>query len=126
MAEEYMQESRTSPAWQLPAIVLLALIALGALGFAWSNSAKLDATKQAVTDQLKAAHKTYQQDMTTFKDRLVADEKANTDLQGDLKVVTDKLKITQGQLKKARQAATEQNNQTNERVETLDHSVHSD
>ena len=47
MAEEYtVQDNRTSPAWQLPAIVLLALIALGALGFAWSNSSKLDATKQ--------------------------------------------------------------------------------
>src|SRR3974377_1219577 len=99
MSEEYtVQENRNRPPWQLPAIVLLALIALGALGFAWSNSAKLDATKQAVTDQLKTAQQTYQQDMTTFKDRLVADEKANTDLQGDLKVVTDKLKITQGQL----------------------------
>jgi hypothetical protein len=127
MSEEYtVQENRNSPAWQLPAIVLLALIALGALGFAWSNSAKLDATKQAVADQLKTAQQTYQQDMTTFKDRLVADEKANTDLQGDLKVVTDKLKITQGQLKKARKDADAQNEQTTEMVKTLDSSVHTE
>lgn len=127
MSEEYtVQENRNSPAWQLPAIVLLALIALGALGFAWSNSAKLDATKQAVADQLKTAQQTYQQDMSTFKDRLVADEKANTDLQGDLKVVTDKLKITQGQLKKARKDAEAQNEQTTEMVKTLDSSVHTE
>jgi hypothetical protein len=127
MAEEYVvQENRTSPAWQLPAIVLLALIALGALGFAWSNSAKLDATKQVVADQLKTAQQTYQQDMTTLKDRLVADEKANTDLQGDLKVVTDKLKITQGQLKKARKDAETQNAQTTEMVKTLDTSMHTE
>jgi hypothetical protein len=64
--------------------------------------------------------------MTALKDRLVVSEKANTELQGDLKVVTDKLKITQGQLKKARQEATAQNNQTNEMVKTLDTSVHSE
>jgi len=102
------------------------LIALGALGFAWSNSAKLDATKQVVADQLKTAQQTYQQDMTTLKDRLVADEKANTDLQGDLKVVTDKLKITQGQLKKARKDAETQNAQTTEMVKTLDTSMHTE
>ena len=127
MSEEYtVQENRTSPAWQLPAIVLLALIALGSLGFAWSNSAKLDATKQAVADQLKAAQTTYQQDMSTFKDRLTADEKTNTDLQGDLKVVTDKLKITQGQLRKARQDAEAQSAQITETVKTLDTSVHTE
>ena len=127
MSEEYtVQENRTSPAWQLPAVVLLALIALGGLGFAWSNSAKLDATKQVVADQLKSAQQAYQQDMTTLKDRLVADEKVNTDLQGDLKVVTDKLKITQGQLKKARQEAQAQNDQISQTVKTLDTSVHSE
>jgi len=127
MAEEYtVQETRTSPAWQLPAIVLLALIALGALGFAWSNSAKLDATKQAVAEQLKSAQQAYQQDITTVKDRLTFDEKANTELQGDLKVVTDKLKITQGQLKKTRKDAETQNAQTTEMVKTLDSSVHTE
>ena len=64
--------------------------------------------------------------MSTFKDRLVANEKANTDLQGDLKVVTDKLKITQGQLKKARKEAEEQHAQISETVKTLDTSVHSE
>jgi hypothetical protein len=127
MSEQYtVEETKGGPSWQLPAIAILGLVALGALGFAWSNSTKLDATKQAVADQMKAVQTSVQQDMTALKDRLVAGEKANTELQGDLKVVTDKLKITQGQLKKARQEATAQNNQTNEMVKTLDTSVHSE
>ena len=127
MSEQYtVEETKGGPSWQLPAIAILGLVALGALGFAWSNSTKLDATKQAVADQMKAVQTSVQQDVTALKDRLVVSEKANTELQGDLKVVTDKLKITQGQLKKARQEATEQNNQTNERVKTLDTSVHSE
>lgn len=127
MSEEYsVQESKSGASWQLPAIVILALIALGGLAFAWSNSAKLDATKQAVAEQVKSLQTSVQQDMTGMKDRLAAAEKSSTDLQGDLKVVTDKLKITQGQLKKARLEAEEKNTQTTELVKNLDTSVHTE
>ena len=127
MSEEYsVQETKSSPSWQLPAIVILAVLALGALGFAWSNSGKLDATKQGVAEQVKSLQQSVQQDMSGMKDRLVAAEKANTDLQGELKVVTDKLKITQGQLKKARLEAEEKNTQTTEMVKSLDTSVHTE
>jgi chromosome segregation ATPase len=126
MAEDYSVQETKSSAWQLPAIVVLALVALGGLGFAWSNSSKIDATKQAVADQVKSVQTSVQQDMSTLKDRLAVAEKSNTDLQGDLKVVTDKLKITQGQLKKARQEAEARHNETTEMVKNLDTSVHSE
>jgi uncharacterized membrane-anchored protein YhcB (DUF1043 family) len=127
MSDEYVvQENKSGPSWQLPVIVILALIALGALGFAWSDSAKLDTVKQAVADQVKSAQTSVQADMSTLKDRLAADEKINNELQGDLKVVTDKLKITQGQLKKARKEAETHNNETAEMVKTLDSSVHTE
>ena len=64
--------------------------------------------------------------MSSLKDRLAQDEKANTDFQGDLKVVTDKLKITQGQLKKARAEAEKLADETNQKVTALDTSVHSE
>jgi hypothetical protein len=127
MADDYsIQEVKSSPSWQLPAIVILALLALGGLAFGWSNSNKVDEAKQAVADQMKTFQASVQQDMTGLKDRLTVSEKANSDLQGDLKVVTDKLKITQGQLKKARAEAAENNTQTAEMVKTLDTSVHSE
>jgi len=112
--------------WQMPAIAILALIALGGLFFGWSNSAKLDAAKQAVTDQVKAVQTATQQDLGAMKDRLVVDEKTNSDLQGDLKVVTDKLKITQSQLRKARTEAAQLNTATTEKLSALDTSVHSE
>ena len=127
MADEYVvQETKSSPSWQLPAIIILALLAIGGLAFGWSNSTKVDATKQAVADQMKTLQSSVQQDMTGLKDRLAVAEKANTDLQGDLKVVTDKLKITQGQLKKARMEAEANNTQTTELVKSLDTSVHTE
>jgi len=127
MADEYsVQETKSSPSWQLPAIVILALLAIGGLVFGWSNSEKVDAAKQAVADQMKTFQSSVQQDMTGLKDRLAVAEKANTDLQGDLKVVTDKLKITQGQLKKSRLEAEQNNTQTTEMVKSLDTSVHTE
>jgi hypothetical protein len=127
MADEYsVQETKSSPSWQLPAIVILALFALGGLVYGWSNSTKVDEAKQAVADQMKTMQASVQQDMTGLKDRLTVAEKANTDFQGDLKVVTDKLKITQGQLKKARLEAEQNNTQTTEMVKTLDTSVHTE
>src|SRR5262244_936461 len=125
MSEDQIVE-KGSPSWQLPAIVVLGVIALGGLAFGWSASSKLDSTQQAVAAQLKTTQSSIQQDMSSMKDRLATDEKANTDLQGDLKVVTDKLKITQGQLKKARMEAAKQNTETSDKLTALDTSVHSE
>jgi hypothetical protein len=127
MSDEKFVETRTeSPAWTLPAVIVLGIIAIGGLAFGWNASSKLDATQQSVSTQLKTAGQAVQQDMTSLKDRLAQDEKASTDLQGDLKVVTGKLKITQGQLKKAREEAAKLNSATTEKLTALDSSVHTE
>jgi len=113
-------EVREGSSWQLPAIIVLGLVALGGLAFGWNASSKLDSTQQAVATQLKATQQSVQQDMSSLKDRLAQDEKSNTELQGDLKVVTTKLKITQGQLKKAREEAAKLNDATSKQVAALD------
>lgn len=126
MSDEHITEVRNGGSWQLPAIVVLGLVAIGGLGFGWNASSKLDATKQDVATQLKTSEQSVQQDMSSLKDRLAQDEKANADLQGDLKVVTDKLKITQGQLRKTRQETTKLNDETNGKLTALDTSVHTE
>jgi len=126
MSDEHITEVRTGGSWQLPAIVVLGLVAIGGLGFGWNASSKLDATKQDVATQLKTSEQSVQQDMSSLKDRIAQDEKANADLQGDLKVVTDKLKITQGQLRKTRQETTKLNDETNGKITALDTSVHTE
>src|SRR5215475_2129904 len=128
MSDETIIE-RESPSWHLPAIIVLGLIAVGGLWFGWNASSKLDVTQQNVTAQLKTAEQAMQQDVSSLKDRLAQDEKANADLQGDLNVVTKKLKITQGQLKNAREQATklsELSDQTAQKLTALDTSVHSE
>ena len=102
---------------------MLGLIALAGLGFGWNASSKLDSTQQSVANQLKTEQQSVQQDVSALRDRLAQDEKANADLQGDLKVVTDKLKLTQGQLKKAREESSKKNDETSEKLTALDTSV---
>ena len=126
MSEEHIIETRSSGSWQLPAIIVLGLVALGGLGFGWNASSKLDSTQQAVTTQVKTVQQSVEQDVSSLKDRVAQDEKANADLQGDLKVVTDKLKITQGQLRKARKEAADLNDQAAQKISALDTSVHTE
>jgi len=129
MVEERIVETHNAPSWQLPAIIVLGLVAIAGLGFGWNASSKLNDTQQAVTTQVKTSQQAVQQDMSSLKDRIAQDEKTNADLQGDLKVVTDKLKITQGQLKKARlatEAAAKQNDETTQKLSALDTSVHTE
>jgi predicted nucleic acid-binding Zn-ribbon protein len=126
MSEENAMETRSGSSWQLPAIIVLGLIAVGGLGFGWNASSKLDSTQQALAADVTKAKESLQQDVSSLKDRIAQDEKANADLQGDLKVVTDKLKITQGQLKKARQEATKLNDETKQTISALDTSVHTE
>jgi type II secretory pathway pseudopilin PulG len=125
MSDERIIE-RESPAWHLPAIVVLGLIALGGLWFGWNASAKLDSTQQAVAAQVKSAQQSMQQDVSSVKDRLAQDEKANADLQQDLNTVTKKLKITQGQLKNAREEASKLHDETTQKLTALDSSVHTE
>jgi uncharacterized protein (DUF2141 family) len=126
MSEEYVVENKSGASWQLPAIIVLGLVAIGGLAFGWNASSKLDATQQQVAAQVSSLKQGVDQDMTSLKDRVVQDEKTNADLQGDLKVVTDKLKITQGQLKKARLEAAKAVEDTTTKLSALDTSVHTE
>jgi hypothetical protein len=126
MTNEHSIETKESPSWQLPAMVVLGLIALGGLWFGWNASSKLDATQQSLTTQLKAAVEPMQQEVTSLKAHVAEYEKANSNLQGDLNVVTKKLKITQGQLKNAREETAKLNDVTSQRLTALDTSVKSE
>ena len=122
MSEDNIVETRSS-SWQLPAVIIVGLIAIGGLAFGWHASSQLDATQQAVAAQVKTMQQSVSQDMASLKDRLTQSEKTNSELQGDLTVVTKKLRITQGQLKAAREETTKLNQETSEKLTALDTSV---
>lgn len=123
MSEEKIVETRSGSSWQLPVIVILGLVAVGGLFFGWKANAALDSTQQAVTAKVTSMKQAVDQDVTTVKDRLTLAEKTNTGLQSDLSVVTKKLRITQGQLKAAREEAAKLHEETTQQITALDTSV---
>jgi chromosome segregation ATPase len=98
-------------------------VAVGGLFFGWKANAALDSTQQAVTAKVTSMKQAVDQDVTTVKERLTLAEKTNTGLQSDLSVVTKKLRITQGQLKAAREEAAKLHQETTQQITALDTSV---
>jgi chromosome segregation ATPase len=126
MEKERIVDTEKTSSWQLPAIVILGLIAVVGLGFGWNASSKLGGTQKAVTEQVQTLKQGVDQDLSVLRNRLAQSEKINSELQGDLNVVTKKLKITQGQLKTAREEATKLHEETSEKLTALDTSVRSE
>ncbi len=125
MSEENFNvvETRSGSSWQLPVIIVLGLVAVGGLAFGWNASSKLEGTQQAVTTQVKTLQQSVNQDLAGMKDRLTQAEKTNTELQGDLTVVTKRLKMTQGQLKATHEEASKLQEETSQKLTALDSSV---
>jgi uncharacterized membrane-anchored protein YhcB (DUF1043 family) len=68
MSDEYVVENKSGASWQLPAIIVLGLVAIGGLAFGWNASSKLDATQQQVASQVSTLKQGVDQDMTSLKD----------------------------------------------------------
>lgn len=93
----------SAPRWIGIAIVALAVIAIAGLATGWtaSNHAKaLDSTFNTQTQ-------TDKQNEDVLAQRLTKAEDTNAQLQGELSVVTDKMKLTQGELTRARAQANQ-------------------
>lgn len=93
-----------TPRWVGLAVAALALLSVTSLGFAWaawSSAKQSQVTNQDLIDQIHA----FQESYTVLAKRLEKSEEINADLQADVGVVTDKLKLTQGELSRARAQA---------------------
>lgn len=122
-----VREIRTgTPGWVLPVILLLAIVATAGLVLGWRATNQLEVARQSTTTEIKTVRTGVDQDFTTVRDRISADEKANAALQSDLALVTKKLRITQGQLKNARQEATKLQEENAQKITALDTSVKSE
>jgi chromosome segregation ATPase len=110
MSNEDFNENRSdrnhgSPTWLLAAVVVVGLVAIGGLGTGWWSSSYAQDTRASLNDDLHTMKQGYAKDMDGVEQRLAAAEKTNTDLQDDLTTVTKRLRITQSDLKKARDEA---------------------
>ena len=94
----------TTPAWIGIVIVVLAVISIVGLGMAWSATNHAKSLDQAINTQTQA----YKQNADMLAQRLAKAEDTNAQLQGELSVVTDKMKLTQSEIARARTQAAKQ------------------
>jgi hypothetical protein len=87
-----------TPRWFGIAAIVLGVVSLAALGVGWTAASRSEALKQNITAQNQQSRLTEEM----LSQRLAKAEDTNAQLQGELSVVTDKMKLTQDELTRAR------------------------
>ena len=98
---EQIRETEGTPRWLGIAVLALAAISIAALWIGWSAANRARSAEQALATDVKNLKVTE----VGFTKRLAQAEETNAQVQGQLSVVTDRLKLTQGDLAKARRQA---------------------
>ncbi len=93
--DDYSSSGGGTPRWVVLAVAVLAGISLLALGIGWSAASQARGLEQAMQASVK-------QNLDQLNQRLAKSDEINQQLQSDLRVVTDKLQLTQEQLVAAR------------------------
>ena len=90
-----------APRWMGLAVVALAVISLVGVGMAWNATSHARDAEQVLATQSTQA-KTFQQSQEALTQRLAQAEQTNAQMQGELNLVGDKLKLTENQVAAAR------------------------
>jgi hypothetical protein len=107
-----------APRWVPIAVIALAAVSILGLGVAWSATTHSRNTEQALEAQ-NQQDKAIQQSLGIMNQRLSQAEEINAGLQGELKLVTDRLKMTQGELANARQQARQIRTEYSQKFEAV-------
>ncbi len=118
-------DEASAPRWVGIVVVALAVVSLVALGAGWTASTRSKELEQSLASQTQQ----FKQNNDVISQRLAKAEDTNAQLEGELSVVTDKMKLTEGELSKARSQAkkikeddakelAEMQNQTNAQLAT--------
>jgi chromosome segregation ATPase len=107
MAEILEPEPQKTPAWIAGAIVILAIVSIAGVGLAWNESTRLQDLQTAMSGQIKTTQQDADSKLASLEQKQTQSDAATTALQSDLSVVTKRLRLTQGELKTARDEAAQ-------------------
>jgi chromosome segregation ATPase len=96
--QDFITEDASAPRWVGIVVVALAVVSLVALGAGWTASTRSKELEQNLANQ----NEQFKKNEGVMDQRLAKAEDTNAQLQGELSVVTDKMKLTEGELGKAR------------------------
>jgi hypothetical protein len=114
--QEPISHTTGTPRWVGLAVAILAAVALLGLGVGWSALNHVNSIEQSTQASVKQANEALSQ-------RLAKEEDINHALQSDMRVVTDKLKVTQADLIAARKQNKNATVAVDQKVDNLATSV---
>lgn len=100
-SEASQMETDGTPRWVWLAVIVLAVVSVLGVGVGWNATRQAKRAEQALAGQ-SGQNRLVGQDLQALNQRLTQTEEINTQLQNELMAVTDKMKMTQGEVTVAR------------------------
>jgi hypothetical protein len=126
MTEEINQSTssgRSVPVWIIAAVAVLGVVAIVGLVSAHNASTQATEIQQAFDGKVKAVQQDFTTQVASLQQRQTQADAANVGLQSDLSVVTKRLRLTQGDLKKAREEAEAIRTEDQQKIDAVNGSV---
>src|SRR5882762_1456036 len=114
---------RGTPGWMFAAVAVLGVVALVGLVLAHNASTQAQEVQQTLENRVKALQTDFTTQIATLQQHQSQTDTANSGLQSDLSVVTKKLRITQGELKKAHQETEAVKTESEQKIAEMDGAV---
>jgi len=121
-ASDVIIQEVATPRWIGIVAVVLAVVSLGALGAGWSASNRSKALEESLSALATQAQQTKQGE-EVLGQRFAKTEDIDAQLQGELSVVTDRMKLTQTELNRAHLQAKQIKEEDNKQLTDLQKTV---
>jgi hypothetical protein len=112
-----------APGWIYAAVAVLGVVALVGLVLAHNASTQGQEIQQTLENKVKALQTDFTSQIATIQQHQAQADTANSGLQSDLSAVTKKLRLTQGDLKKAHAEAEEIKTESEQKIAEMDGAV---
>src|SRR5262249_56978749 len=99
------------------------IVAVVGVGVGWNATTRAHDTQQTLGADLKTTRETFTHNLEALQQRLAESEKTNGELQSDLGVVTKRLRLTQGELQKAREESARMRDENAQQLAAMDTAV---
>jgi hypothetical protein len=115
--------NRSVPGWVIAAVAVLGVVALVGLVMAHNASTQTTEVQQSFDTKVKAMQTDFTGQIATLQQHEAQVDTANAGLQSDLTVVTKRLRLTQSDLKKARDEAETIRTEDQQKIAEVDASA---
>src|SRR5260221_13261649 len=115
--------NRSVPGWVIAAVAVLGVVALVGLVMAHNASTKITEVQQSFDTKVKAMQADFTGQIAKLQQHEAQVDTANAGLQSDLTVVTKRLRLTQSDLKKARDEAETIRTEDQQKIAEVDASA---